>query len=272
MSNHKPSSSPLLIPLLVIALIFGVLAILLAPIWLTDNSTNLRAGFLAVGIVGIVAAVIATLLWNSTSGPSEPDNRILTGENGETLGQLIDVESEATGDEKREIQGRLTTALNAVQIHDGNELSVSQMEKLYVHIDRYARLNACSSIAPQWNAYPLGGTWERPKVLAELVPQLTEEYIDFLLSVLTALGRIGDEDSIKHVNAILAGEAKSEQVERVQHAAEECLAEMEQNIEARRLASTLIRPSTEPVDPLLRPAQTTINAQPEVLLRSDEHR
>jgi hypothetical protein len=103
---------------------------------------------------------------------------------------------------------------------------------------------------------------------AELHKELTFQDEELVIAILKALGQVGDESSLRHVERLAKGPSFSQTQWRIQEAAQQCLSALLQSVENRSPGSTLLRPSEgNPTDVLLRPITPQKEADPELLLR-----
>ncbi len=233
---------------------------------------EIRAALLAIwGVLFLLVTAKAAFPMLQLSGEkfsiqSEDAIRALAEEdNPENIGILIDAEAVAWAESRQAIQTALTRLLPAASVG----LAGEHLELLYTHLNVFARLTAYTTTPMTWSAYPLGGAWERTKVISEEFPELREKYIDFLVAILAGLENFGTADSVRYVEALANGEPKTAQADRIQQAAWQCLDAIHERLEAERLGRTLLRSASEPIDALLRPATHTAANAPESLLRSN---
>jgi hypothetical protein len=183
------------------------------------------------------------------------------------IGVLIDAEAAAGGERQLAIQAALTRLLPRAGELGRMPWNDEQAERLYTHLDAFGKLTYYTSTPVSFSAYPLSGAWEPTKVITEAFPELREEYIDFLIAVVRALAAAGNEEAVRHLETVVAGKPRSDQIAAVQAAAWEALNTIHSRLEAEREGRTLLRPTHQPADPLLRPARNPGEAAPESLLR-----
>lgn len=257
-----------------------VVAILPAGVYLTQGWPSVERAILFIGWAVVLLLTLAPsapafpLLRTIRSGDTTTESDVLRalGEarDPRSIGQLIDAEAATTGDRQAAIQAALARLLPRAGELENLRLSDEQLARLCTHLDAFSKLHSYTAYQSTFNAYPLGGTWERTKIITEEFPELRDEYIAFLLAILSGLEVAGDEESVRHVEALFGDEPRSQQVERIQTAAWNCFNAIHDRLEAKRLGRTLLRPTLGPADPLLRPAVDPGRAAPESLLRLGE--
>jgi hypothetical protein len=190
-------------------------------------------------------------------------------DNPRAIGMLIDAEGESTGERQKAILAALTRLLPRAR-EIGGSLTDSQIERLYTHLDALAKLARYTERPTSFSPYPLGGTWERPRVINQEFPELRDEYEAFLLALLAGLEALGTADTIRHIEPIVSNKAPSEQYARIEQAAWQTLDAIHARMEAEREGRTLLRPASEPTNSLVRPAGGPAEAAPESLLRPSD--
>jgi hypothetical protein len=91
---------------------------------------------------------------------------------------------------------------------------------------------------------------------------------DIRVSILKALGKIGDASSLPIVRQLAEGKSVTDSGKAIRQAARECLPLLEERVEKLKRGETLLRPATnDNSDPLLRPAHSSQEEDSELLLR-----
>jgi hypothetical protein len=183
------------------------------------------------------------------------------------IGLLIDAEADSAGERQLAIHAALTRLLPRATELTLARLTDLQYERLYTHLDALAKLARYTTKPTTFAAYPLGGTWERTTIVNEAFPELRDEYEAFLMAALRGLETLGTEDTQRHLEAIVANGSPSDQYARIQQAAWETLNTIHERLEAQQAGRTLLRPTAEPTDSLVRPARNLDDTAPESLLR-----
>jgi hypothetical protein len=190
------------------------------------------------------------------------------------IGILIEAEAASAGERRAAIQAALTRLLPRAAEIDFSYRFATEIDRLYTHIDAIGKLASYSGNKASFTPYPLGGTWERAKIVSEDFPELTDQYEEFLLAILACLAAAGDAEAISHLEALAASKAPTEQLERINKAARVSLDALHSRLEAQARTGVLMRPSDMPVDRLPRPSRSPAHTAPESLLRpdpADEH-